>query len=291
METYGRGPGNEALSDIRMLNEMEKTFLKALQKSVDPPLMVPDDGFISPIRTTPGGINYFRAGMTKDDRIQPMPTPQRIDYAEAKMAKVRQSINSAFYLDMLELPGPTAEDGDVMRFTATEIAARQRDRLSILGPIVSRQEIEMLGPMIERTMSVLSRGGLLPPPPPALLQQQVKLEYQNPVSIAMRSGELQSVSQLMQFMVPFAQIDPNVIRRFNTSKLAELGAEILRVPPSVLKSEEELQMEIMQEQQMMQEQQALQQQMAMAQTEETLSKAESNRASAEATLLGAGEPI
>ena len=220
-----------------------------------------------------------------------MPTPQRIDYAEAKMAKVRQSIQQSFYLDMLELPGPTAEDGDVMRFTATEIAARQRDRLSILGPIVSRQEIEMLGPMIERTMSVLSRGGLLPPPPPALMQQQMKLEYQNPVSVAMRSGELSSVSQLMQFMVPFAQIDPNVIRRFNTSKLAELGAEILRVPPSVLKTEEELQMEMMQEQQMMAEQQMMQQQMAMAQTEESLSKAESNRASAEAALINAGEPV
>ena len=59
----------------------------------------------------------------------------------------------------------------------------------------------------------------------------------------------------------------------------------------MLKSEEELQMEIMREQQMMQEQQAMQQQMAMAQTEETLSKAQSNRASAEATLLSAGEPI
>ena len=101
METYGRGPGMEALADIKMLNEMEKTFLKALQKAVDPPLMVPDDGFISPIRTTPGGINYFRAGMTKDDRIVPMPTPQRVDYAEAKMAKVRQSIQQSFYLDML----------------------------------------------------------------------------------------------------------------------------------------------------------------------------------------------
>ena len=94
-----------------------------------------------------------------------MPTPQRVDYAEAKMAKVRQSIQQSFYLDMLELPGPVAEDGDVMRFTATEIAARQRDRLSILGPIVARQEIEMLGPMIERTISVLGRGGFLPPPP------------------------------------------------------------------------------------------------------------------------------
>jgi hypothetical protein len=70
-----------------------------------------------------------------------------------------------------------------------------------------------------------------------------------------------------------------------------LGAEILRVPPSVLKTEEELQMEMMQEQQMMAEQQMMQQQMAMAQTEESLSKAESNRASAEAALINAGEPV
>ena len=55
LETYGRGPGGEALADVKMLNEMEKTYLKALQKMVDPPLMVPDDGFINPVRTTPGG--------------------------------------------------------------------------------------------------------------------------------------------------------------------------------------------------------------------------------------------
>ncbi|MAE81355.1 MAG: hypothetical protein CMB80_01375 [Flammeovirgaceae bacterium] len=291
METYGRGPGIEALSDMKMINEMEKTFLKALQKAVDPPLMVPDDGFLSPIRTTPGGINYFRAGMTKDDRIVPMPTPQRIDYAEVKMNKVKEAINSAFYIDLMELPGPTAADGDVMRFTATEIAARQRDRLSILGPIVARQEIELLGPLIERTMSVMGQGNMFPQPPQTLMQQEVKFEYYNPISVAMRAGELSSISQLMQFMIPFAQIDPTVIRRFNTSKLTELGADILRVPPSVLKTEEELQMELRQEQMARQQQEQIAQQMAMAEAEESMSKAQSNRASAEATMLKAGEPI
>ena len=64
LETYGRGPGGEALADVKMLNEMEKTYLKALQKMVDPPLMVPDDGFINPVRTTPGGLNYYRTGLS-----------------------------------------------------------------------------------------------------------------------------------------------------------------------------------------------------------------------------------
>ncbi len=50
-----------------MLNEMSKTTIKAAQKQVDPPLLVPDDGFILPVRTVPGGLNFYRAG-TRDRR-------------------------------------------------------------------------------------------------------------------------------------------------------------------------------------------------------------------------------
>ena len=43
------------------------------------------------------------------------------------------SIHSAVFLfGYVGVAWPVAEDEDVMRFTATEIAARQRDRLSIL---------------------------------------------------------------------------------------------------------------------------------------------------------------
>ena len=70
-ETYGRGPGTAALPDVKMINLMEKVGLKALQKVVDPPLLVPDDGFLNPVRTQPGGLNYYRAGLGRDDRSCP----------------------------------------------------------------------------------------------------------------------------------------------------------------------------------------------------------------------------
>jgi len=161
---------------------------------------------------------------------------------------------------LLELPGPTAADGDVLRFSATEIAARQRDRLSILGPIVARQEAEMLGPLVIRTISVMLRSGMLPPPPQVLLDADFKVAYSNPVAIAMRSGELASISQLIQFLVPFAQLDPTVIQRFQTGRVAELAAEILKVSPSVFKSGEELEAE----QRAAAEQQAQQQELVQA---------------------------
>jgi hypothetical protein len=62
---YGRSPAMTALPDVKMLNKMSETTIRAAQKQVDPPLMAPDDGFMLPIRTTPGSLNFYRAG-TRD---------------------------------------------------------------------------------------------------------------------------------------------------------------------------------------------------------------------------------
>ena len=260
---------------------MEKTYLKALQKIVDPPLMIPDDGFLNPIRTTPGGINYYRSGLGKDERIFPMPSAQRVDIAEAKMSQVRQNIEKSFYLDMMELPGPVANDGDVLRFTATEVQARQRDRLQIIGPLVARQEIEMLGPLIERTTQILLNSNMLPPAPDIIMEQEeFKIEYRNPVSVAMRGYELNSISQLIQFLTPIAQIDPTILQRLDTSQVVKLGADILRTPPSVVKDEAQFQQEQQQQQEQSQLLQTLQQAQISANIDQTTSAAEKNRAMA-----------
>ena len=69
-EVYGRSPAMTALPDVKMLNEMCKVTIKAAQKQVDPPLLVPDDGFLLPVRTVPGGLNFYRSGTR--DRIEPL---------------------------------------------------------------------------------------------------------------------------------------------------------------------------------------------------------------------------
>ena len=290
-ELYGRGPGTSALPDVKMINLMEKVGLKALQKMVDPPLLVPDDGFLNPVRTQPGGLNYYRAGLGRDDRIIPLQTGGRLDLNDAKISQVRESINKTFFLDLLELPGPTAADGDVMRFSATEINARQRDRLSVLGPIVSRQEVEFLAPMVMRTLGVMESNGMLPPAPPALRNADFRVEYANPVSISMRTGELNSVAQLIQFLLPIAQIDPSVVQRFNTGRIAELGAEILRVPPSVLRTEEEMQELMLAQRQAQEEQMLLQSNLQVAEADNLVSQSRRNDAQAGLAVAKSQLPV
>ena len=53
-EVFGRSPAMTALPDIKMLQEIMKTTIKAAQKIVDPPLLVPDDGVLGPIRDGSG---------------------------------------------------------------------------------------------------------------------------------------------------------------------------------------------------------------------------------------------
>ena len=45
-EVYGRSPAMTALSDIKMLNEMSKTDMRAVHKLVDPPILLHDDGIL-----------------------------------------------------------------------------------------------------------------------------------------------------------------------------------------------------------------------------------------------------
>jgi len=280
-EIYGRGPGGDILNTVQMSNEMEKTYLKALQKQVDPPLTLPDDGFLGQIKTYPGAINIHRVGYTQKEVIGTLPSGDP-RYADAKMAQVRASIERAFFLDLIQLPGPTAPDGDVLRLTATEIAVRQRDRLAIIGPIVARQEAEFLSPLIDRTYNVMVRSGLLPPPPEVMEGVELKVQYVNPVAIAQRTMELNALGQLIQFHMPLAQIDPTTIKRLNVSRISELSAEILNVPPSAIHTNEEMAELVEAERKAQEEQQMMEAENQRADSAQKMSAAELNMAQAEA---------
>ena len=69
---YGRSPSMTALADIKMLNRMSEVTIRAAQKQVDPPLLVPDDGFMLPVRTVPGGQLILGTGpqMTATEVVQ-----------------------------------------------------------------------------------------------------------------------------------------------------------------------------------------------------------------------------
>ena len=252
-ETYGRSPAMNALPDVKMLNLMSKTSIKAAQKQIDPPLMVPDDGFMMPIRTVPGGLNYYRAGTR--ERIEPLNiganNPVGIQMEEQRRDAIRQN----FFVDqLLSVQGP--------QMTATEVIQRNEEKMRILGPVLGRLQSELLQPLITRCFNILLRNNKFKEIPDFIGNQNIEIEYVSPLAKAQKTGELQALMRGIEVMGALQNVAP-VFDYIDTDNIVNYIKDVLGIPAKILKSKGEVQkIRAEKEQQMMQQQQAQQEMQA-----------------------------
>ena len=254
-EIYGRSPAMTALPDVKMLNEMSKTTIKAAQKQVDPPLLVPDDGFLLPVRTVPGGLNFYRSGTR--DRIEPLNiganNPLGLNMEEQR----RDSIRNAFYVNQLMM-----QNGPQM--TATEVIQRNEEKMRLLGPVLGRLQSELLKPLIDRSFAILMRKNLFPNPPEFLSGQDIEIEYVSPLAKAQKSTELSSIMRAIEILGSLSNVAP-VFDHINMDKLVRHLTSIVGVPQKILKPQAELNAERQEAAAQAEQQQQMQQMQQVAQ--------------------------
>ncbi len=230
-ENYGRGLGEKALPEAKVLNKMTETTLRGAQKVVDPPIQLPDDGFILPLVTKPGGVNYYRAG--SDDRAQTIFSDSRIDFGFQSIDRKQAQIREAFYVDQLKLrEGP--------QMTAQEVNTRVEQGMRFLSPMLGRQTYEFLQPMIERIYSIATRKGKIPQAPPELRGKELKVQYSSILAITQRYSEIQSIRSTMTDVAPFAAADPSVLHNFDGDRAAHVIARINNFPQEILRNKKDL---------------------------------------------------
>lgn len=259
-EIYGRGPGMEMLPDIKMVNIMMETTLKGAQKTVDPPLMVSDDGVIGRVRLTPGGLTIVRPG--SDVPIRPLITDARIDFGYQAVEDVRNRIRSGFYVDQLQLnEGP--------QMTATEVLQRTEEKLRLMGPVLGRQHFEFLRPVIERVFAIMLRKGLLPPAPREIQGKKFDVRYSSLVARSQRMSEGQNFTRAIQTAAPIIQTAPDSLDIVDTDAAIRHIFDVFGLPHGVLREEREI---AMIRQQRQQAQQAAMQQAQQAQQADSMGK-------------------
>ncbi len=261
-EIYGRSPAMTALPDVKMLNEMSKTTIKSAQKQVDPPLLVPDDGFILPVRTVPGGLNFYRSGTR--DRIEPLNiganNPLGLNMEEQR----RTAIRNVFYVDQLLMQqGP--------QMTATEVIQRNEEKMRLLGPVLGRLQSELLKPLIDRCLIFYLEEDSL------LLHQisyRVKTQKQNMflLQLSTKSTELSSITRGIEILGSLANVAP-VFDYINFDALVKHVADLVGVPQKVLKLQSQVNAEREEAAQAAQQQQQMAEQQEALQTAEAAGKA------------------
>lgn len=237
-ERYGRSPAMTVLPDIKMLNEMNKTVMRAAHRVVDPPLLLSDDGGLQAMNTRPGGLNWGGIDSQGRELVKPLITQARVDIGEELMEQKRQVIQEAFLVTLFQILV------DAPQMTATEALIRAQEKGALLAPAMGRQQSELLSRIIQREIDIYASAGVeeVVDMPDELRDAggQIEIEYVSPLNRAQRAEEGVAILRTLESLVPLAQIKPHVLDVFKEVDTARELAEINGVPLKLLRTKEEM---------------------------------------------------
>ena len=235
-EVYGTSPGMVSLPDIKMLNRMSKAIIRSAQKIIDPPLVLPDDGFILPIKTYEGALNFRTPqGMNPNTKIEPLMTGGNIPVGMEMENQRRDTIKKNFFADLFLLLA------DNPQMTATEVLQRVQEKMLMLAPVLGRLMSELLDPIIERTFNIMFRLGMFGPVPEFLVGQNYVIEYVSPLARAQKQEELKSMNFLLSLVSQIAAVKTDALDKINTDEAIDIAAELGSVNPRIIRDDKEVQ--------------------------------------------------
>lgn len=233
-EVYGRSPAMTVFRDILMLNEMNKSVIRAAQQHTDPAWLIHEDGALQGFSLQPRAIN---PGMVSDDG-RPLALPLRPEgdlvVGLEMIQDRRQAINDAFMISLFEILV------DNPKQTATEALLRAQEKGQIMGPAMSRQQ-DALGQMIERELDILAAAGQIPPMPDQLAESGgIAVEFKAPVNKLQKTDAAVGIARTMEMLAIPAEANPSLWELIDMPKAMRLVAEANGAPPSVLRTPEEM---------------------------------------------------
>lgn len=235
-EAYGWGPGLEALSLSKALQKMEINAQLVEDKYLDPPMGVPSGFKDRMVDLSPGAKNV---NPSNADKFQPLVVidPRAIQIYEEKMSRREKQIRELFFNDLFLM---IAQSGN-NQMTATEVNARQEEKMIMLGPAIHRLLYEMLDPIIERSFAVCARAQIMPPPPPDIANAEYKVEYVSILAQAQKLVHAQSMQSYLNVAAAAAQLNPASVDKTDFDKLLENYGDVVNLPFGIVREDDETQ--------------------------------------------------
>lgn len=235
-DVYGIGPGSRALPDIKRLQEMEKAFLMATHKTINPPLNVPSR-MRGKLNTLPGGENYYANPQETVNEMYQV----RFDYAGVSSAveRVEQRIQKNFFNDIFLT---VMRDPNASPLRTGQVNVQEQEKMLRLGPVIERLQHEFLQPVIERCFNIMLRKEEFPefPQEYADMVSDFNISLVSPLATAQRSVALQGINSFMAFIGQAAQFDQSILDNINVDEAARETANINGVRLGILRTQEEV---------------------------------------------------
>lgn len=241
-ETYGRSPAMSVLQEIKMINAMRKTDIRARHMQVDPPILAADQQTVRKFSMKPNAINYGTLDANGNPLVRPYQTGGNIPASNDGMEQSREFINRAFFLNLFQILV------DAPAMTATEVLQRAQEKGQLLTPTAGRQMSELLEPIIMREISIYDEGyGVFEDGKPLALPAPLKeaggvfeVKYTNPLSKMQQAEEALGVERTVQSLLPMAQFDPSILARIDWREYSDIIREANGAPAKMFKTDEEM---------------------------------------------------
>jgi len=237
-DVYGKGPAEETLNDVRQLQSMTKSMLKALHKQTDPPMIAPPG--MATLSFNPSAINIIDNAQGQGVRPAYQVRPE-VEGTMLAVQEAKNDIREGLYNDLFKMLALAQTDSK----TATEVRALVEEKLIMLGPVVERLHNELLDVVIDRVFGICMRAGVLPPPPPEIQGRELKVEYISILAQAQKMIGTTAVEQFMGMVGQYGQIFPEMRDVPDADSVAEHYADLLGIPTKLLKSKEDREKERM----------------------------------------------
>lgn len=236
-EVYGRGPSDQVMPEIKLVNKMEKTLLLAMERMVSPPWLMPEDSAYRP-DNRPGGITFWDTS-NPNNKPEQLIMQNRVDIGEDKIERKRDVIRRAFFVDMFQM----LSNPDAMRRqkTAFEVEQLVQERLVLFSPMFARIVQEKLNPVLQRVFNAMLRSSAFAPPPEVNgVEMEYEIDYVSKIALAIKAAQNGALVTMMQIVGQMAQFDPNVAHIINWPKAARGVARNTGLPVDWQRSESEV---------------------------------------------------
>ncbi|CAI2040137.1 portal protein [Serratia liquefaciens] len=270
-DAYGSScPGILALGGVKALQLQQKRKDQAIDKLVNPPMMAPSSMKNERLSLLPGDVTYVNGagdmgGFKPVYEINP-----RISELLESIQDGRQLTNECYFVPLFNMFSNINT-----RSMPIEAVNEMRDEKMLqIGPVLDRLNDELLDPAIDRIFNIMNRRGMLPPPPEELQGQPLRVEYTSVMAQAQKAVGIGSIERFVGFIGNMAAAGfQQAADKLDVDQAIDEYGDMLGVPTTITKSDEQVQAEREQRAQQQQAAQSLQMGTGAADIAKTLSQA------------------
>ena len=233
-EKDGRGISTELLPQIKVLNRMNRDFNEVGNKWANPARETLSS-FEGKYRTFPGANNVVRD----------LPTSRAVDQGlngnfnitEASLDRQTGIIDRAYFKNAFNPIDDLTGD----RRTTLEIRERVRGTWPKIGNPVARIWYEQIAPMVERSILLLIRNGVVAQPPVELGGAPFGLDFVGPFALELRSQQSKAFQEWAFVVGELESVFPGAVDNIDSDDAIQRLGRTLGVNTEDMASEEQRQ--------------------------------------------------